>query len=378
MRLLQSNRARRRKNLSAWLRLFNRPTQNAALSTFLFCVSVLAMGCQSSHESNKPLILFTRIPPAETGGPEVLDQINGRVVNGKPGARIVVYSLSRGTWWVQPFRSHPFTEIGSDGSWRNDAHLGSNYAALLVAPGYQPAAKLPALPQVNGALLAVGTIKGSSEHLADPKMLHFSGYDWKIRSYITPHGEDTCLYDPSNVWVDDRGYLHLLMLEIEGRWHCAGISLTRSLGYGTYRFMVSDSAHLPPSVVLAMFTCADNQDVEDRRDLKIELSQWGKADHGNANFVVQPYYVPNNTVYFSVPAGPMTYVLRWEPGTAFFKAFKGVSAAPPGDVMDHVFKSGIPEPSTETIHLDFYDFRHSQSGLQHPVEIVVQKFEYLP
>jgi hypothetical protein len=142
--------------------------------------------------------------------------------------------------------------------------------------------------------------------------------------------------------------------------------------------MVSDSAHLPPSAVLAMFTSADNENVEDRTDLDIELSQWGKAHNENADFVVQPYYIPQNTVYFNAPAGPMTYVLRWEPGSAAFKAFTGVASAPRSNVIDHVFKSGVPKPSTETIHLDFYDFRHSQSGLQHPVEIVVQKFEYLP
>jgi hypothetical protein len=325
------------------------------------------------------MILFTQIPPAEArGGPEVLEQINGRVVNGKPGARIVVYTLSRGTWWVQPFRSHPFTEIGSDGSWRNVTHLGSDYAALLVDPGYQPAAKLPALPPANGALLAVATTKGSPEHLADPKTVHFSGYDWKIRSSPNDRGGEICPYDPSNVWVDDRGYLHLLMLQVEGQWHCAGLNLTRSLGYGTYRFMVSDSSHLPPSAVLAMFTSADNQNVEDRTDLDIELSQWGRAHNENADFVVQPYYIPQNAVYFNAPAGPMNYVLRWEPGSAAFKAFTGVSSAPRSNVIDHVFKSGVPKPSTETIHLDFYDFRHSQSGVQHPVEIVVQEFEYLP
>jgi hypothetical protein len=308
----------------------------------------------------------------------LLDQINGRVENGNPGARIVVYTLSEGTWWVQPFRSHPFTEIGGDGNWHNAAHVGSDYAALLVAPGYKPAAKLPALPSVNGTVLAVATSKGSSEHLADPKVLHFSGYDWKIRTSPNDRGGEICNYEPSNVWVDDQGYLHLLMGQENGQWNCAGLSLVRSLGYGTYRFVVSDSAHLPPSAALIMFTCADNENVEDRTDLHIGLSQWGRVNHGNADFVVQPYYIPKNTVSFSVPAGPMTYMLRWEPGSAGFKAFTGVSASPQRYVMDHVFKSGVPEPSTETIHIDLFDFRHSESGLQHPVEAVVQKFEYLP
>lgn len=74
----------------------------------------------------------------------------------------------------------------------------------------------------------------------------------------------------------------------------------------------------------------------------------------------------------------MSYVLQWEPGSAEFKAFSGVSPTSHGTVLDQVFRSGVPVPAEETVHFNFYDFHHSKSGLRHPVEIVVQKFEYLP
>jgi len=75
----------------------------------------------------------------------------------------------------------------------------------------------------------------------------------------------------------------------------------------------------------------------------------------------------------------VTYELRWDPGNATFRTFTGNSAISNArKIMDHVFKSGIPIPASETIHLNFYDFRHSKSGLHHPVEAVVEKFEYLP
>jgi hypothetical protein len=221
--------------------------------------------------------------------------------------------------------------------------------------------------------LAVATVKGSSERAADPKIIHFSGYDWRVTSSPNDHGGEICDYEPSNAWVDDRGYLHLLMGQDGGHWHCAGIALTRSLGYGTYRFVIADSTHLPPSAVVAMFT----RD-EDRAQFGIELSRWGKEQNRNADYVVQPYYIPENTVYFHVPPGPMTHLLRWEPGSVAFRSFTGVLTAPRASLTDHVFKSGIPVPASEMLHLDLYDFHHSHSGLQHPVEIVVQNFEYLP
>ena len=51
-------------------------------------------------------------------------------------------------------------------------------------------------------------------------------------------------YDSANSWVDSRGYLHLRMGMQGGRWSCAEVNLTRSLGYGTYKFVVQDSANL--------------------------------------------------------------------------------------------------------------------------------------
>lgn len=366
------------KKFAAWFCLLRKLGRNATLSSLVYVTFMFAIGCRSAHESHKPSIQFTHVPPAQSGGQELLDHISGRVVDGQPGARIVLYAYSEGTWWVQPFKSHAFTDVDSDESWENSTHLGSEYASLLVAPDFRPPAKLSALPSVNGAVLAVATTKGAADHSVTSKLLRFSDYDWKVRGSAGDRGGELCDYEPSNAWVDEKGYLHLLMGPAGGQWHCAGISLTRSLGYGTYRFVIFDSGHLPPSAVLAMFTRDNRQDPDDKIGMAIELSQWGKARQPNADYVVQPYYIPGNTAHFRVPPGPMTYVLRWEPGSAEFKALKGVPNASHGSVMAHVFKSGIPVPASETTHLEFYDFHHSQSGLQHPVEIVVQKFEYLP
>lgn len=349
--------------------------------SFIPCVLLaLTTGCTHSRESHKPSIIFTRLPSAlPEGRPDLLDHIGGRVVDGQPGTQIVLYTHSKGTWFVQPFRSRALTNIESDGRWENVTHLGTDYAALLVTPGYRPQATVPALPAVDKSVLAVAKAKGSSDRLADPKTIHFSGYDWKVRSSAGNRGGKLCDYEPSSVWVDDQGLLHLLIRQDEGVWHCAGISLTRSLGYGTYRFVVSDSVHLPPSAAFAMFTRADKQDEEDKTGVAIELSQWGKTNHANADFVVQPYYIPGNTTHFNVPSGPMTYVLRWDPGSVTFRASTGDSMAARGKITDHVFKSGVPVPGTETIHMEFfYDSYQSQSSVQHPIEIVVQKFEYLP
>jgi hypothetical protein len=346
----------------------------------LLCVTfvVLAVGCRSAKPNREPSILFDHVPPDAPGGPGTLERITGRVIGAPAGARIVVYARSN-FWWVQPFRDKPFTQVGADGSWSSFSHLGSGYAALLVTAGFEPPTRVPKLPAAGGEVLAVATANGSAAKPVAPKVVHFSGYDWTVRSAPGNHGGELTDYEPSNVWVDDHGYLHLLMSQEEGHWHCAGASLSRSLGYGIYRFVVQDSALLPPSAVLAMFTRDDRQNQEDRIEMDIELSRWGKATNQNADYVVQPYYIPENTVHFNVPKGPVTYVLHWSPGNATFQATAGDSSRPGGrELTSHVFKAGVPVPASETVRLDFYDFRHAQSGLQHPAEVVLEKFEYLP
>ena len=65
-------------------------------------------------------------------------------MTGGRGGQQVVYARS-GVWWVQPFANAPFTAIQADGRWRTTTHLGTEYAALLVEPGYKPPPRAPEL-----------------------------------------------------------------------------------------------------------------------------------------------------------------------------------------------------------------------------------------
>lgn len=341
-------------------------------------VLLLAGGCRSSRESRGPRVIFGHVPPAKAGGRELLGLLSGHVEGAPAGSRIVAYAHND-SWWVQPFRARPITVIGRDGGWSTSSHLGTDYAVLVVSSDYQPPDRVAELPAVGDKVLAVAVTQGSSGQMDASKILHFSGYDWTVSSSTDYRGGDLNEYEPSNAWVDDHGYLHLLMEQQGGQWKCAGIRLTRSLGYGTYRFVLQERPNLPPSATLAIFTRDDGQDQEDAAEMDIELSRWGKLLNRNTDYVVQPYYVPENTVHFNVSSGTLTHVLRWEPGIATFRTFAGYSVLSPRyQVMEHTFRSGVPVPAAERVHLDLYDFHHSTSGLQHPVEIVVESFEYLP
>ena len=341
-------------------------------------IAILLAGCNSQHGPPKPSLQITRVPPGDPGGPMQLDYIEGRVSGASPGQQIVLYAHG-GPWWVQPFKSQPLTRIQADSTWRNSTHLGVEYAALLVESNYRPEAKLDTLPNVGNGVVAVATVKGSAAKPIVIKTIHFSGYDWNVRAAGSARGGEANFYDPANAWTDKDGYLHLTMSMRDGKWTCAEVALTRGLGYGSYRFVVQDSAHLDPSAVLVLFTFDEEAGEETRKELDVELSRWGNPTNKNAQYVVQPYYVPENVARFSVPAGVLTHIIRWEPGVASFSTIPGsVVQNKVKNVSEHVFNSGIPIPALEKVHIDLYDFHHSRNTSQRPAEVVIEKFEYLP
>jgi hypothetical protein len=270
-------------------------------------------------------------------------------------------------WWVQPLANQPFTEIQPNSVWKNSTHPGSDYGALLVDSSYRPPLTVSALPKKGGPVLAVAEVEGAAPH-SPPRTLQFGGYEWEMRETSSDAGGSKNFYDPDNAWADASGALHLRILKRGQEWSSAEVKLTRSLGYGSYEFVVRDVSHLEPAVVFAMFTWDDSAP----REMDIEISRWGEPGDRNAQFVIQPYLVPANTIRFNAPEGTLTYRMDWQPGRAAFRASRGKSI-----VAEHVFSSGIT-PGNDRIHMNLYVYGNRRNPLQHESEVIVERFAYLP
>jgi hypothetical protein len=336
----------------------------------------LLSDCARRQPIIKPSIEFSTIPQAEEGAPDKTAPIAGRVIGARAGQRIVLFAKS-GIWWVQPTAAEPFTAIQPNATWASTTHPGTEYAALLVEPGYRPPPTIEVLPSEGGDVVAVKSVLGEKWE-ASQKTLQFSGYEWHVRNVWSNRGGRQNNYDSANAWTDANGFLHLRIAKNDGKWSCAEIKLLRSLGYGSYRFVVRDVSQLEPAAVLSLFTWDDADAGQNHREMNIELAKWGDAASKNAQYVVQPYYVPANVVRFNVPAGVLTHSFRWEPGRVAFKTVRGSTVPSPGSVADHVFTSGVPTPGGESIHLDLYIFGNAKDPLQKDAEVVIEKFEYLP
>ena len=119
---------------------------------------------------------------------------------------------------------------------------------------------------------------------------------------------------------------------------------------------------------------------ETRKELDIELRQWGNPAAQNAQYiVVQPYYLPGNVARFTAPGGVLTHTVRWNAGMASFNTIRGaVVDAGSKNIAEHVFTAGIPNAGAEKVHLDLYQFKRTKGFSQRPAEVVIEKFEYLP
>jgi hypothetical protein len=282
-------------------------------------------------------------------------------------------------WWVQPLAAKPFTDIAPDSTWKSTTHLGTEYAALLVDQGYHPPATVESLPSRGGPIVAVVTAKGSGMYRPPARQtVTFSGYEWEIRQTSSDrYGLNQ--FDARNTWVDDDGRLHLLLAQREGRWTSAEIKLTRSLGYGTYVFVVRDTSRLDPAAALGFLTWDDLAADQNHRELDIEVGRFGDPHNKDIQYVVQPHYVAANVFRFLAPPSRLTHSFRWEPGRAAFSTIRGAGSAVAASVVAHrEFTSGVPVSGTESLRMNLLYFRASPAPPSGNVEVVIEKFEYLP
>jgi hypothetical protein len=262
------------------------------------------------------------------------------------------------------------TDVRPNLKWTNATHLGTDYAALLVKDGYRPQRVLDSLPETGDSVLAVAVAPGA-ERPPSP-MLDFSGYQWRLRDAPSSRGGQN-VYSSSNFSIDEQGAMHVRIAKTEKDWSCAEASLTRNFGYGTYEFVVRGLETLEPAAAFSMFTYDYARGALRNREMDIEISRWGDPANKNAQYALQPFEVATNVHRFQVPPGTLTFSLRWEQGRIAFRTLRGST-----QVSEHAFTAGVPSPGIESIRVALYVYRAAVVKLQHPMEVVIERFTYFP
>jgi len=324
-----------------------------------------------------PAVVITEVPAASEGGPDRVARIAGRVQGARRGDRIVLFAKS-GLWYVQPYLQNPFTTIGADATWSASIHLGREYAALLVRDGFQPPATLDALPEPGGLVIAIARVRGTGNAPARrARTVDFSGYEWTARQIPSDRG-GTNEYDPDNVRVDADGALHLSVTERRGRWTSAEVSLSRTLGYGTYAFSVRDTGPIDPAAILTLYTYDEDVAVEHFREMSLTIERSSARARTSGRYVLQPGSVVGNVAGFVVPPGLVTHSLRWEPGRVVFATNRGRKPALGPGRVEHEFTVGVPSSGDERVRMALYYRRDSPLPPRGTVEVVIDRFQFFP
>ena len=305
-----------------------------AVPAALVCCGLASGSCaRNPPAAQAPTVELTRVPEAAEGGPDRMAPIAGRARGARPGQRIVLVRAQRAVVGAAARGPALHDASDADASFENTTHLGTEYAALLVEADYRPPSRSDELPAPAAAWWPSRGREGRPP--AQPR----AGRDAAVRRLRVARARrperarrlDEPLRPRERLDRRERGAAPADRAASPDGWTCAEVILTRSLGYGTYSFVVRGRFAPAPRRRAGSLHLG-------RRGERPALPRDGHRDqplgripqNANAQYVVQPYYVPANVSRFQAPAGTLTHTLRWEVGRASFRTVRGAGRRPPG------------------------------------------------
>lgn len=357
----------------------------------LFLNSQLCLGSNESSQipnieqktSKNPLIELIFVPAYGS-----YENLTGRIRNAYPDSfKVAVYIYVGAGWWTKPTFDKPLTSIRSDFTWETDITTGGNDAyatkihAFLLPNGIDPPLSrgYPYLPAALNTLSVADV-----DTIRNPRTIHFSGYDWWVKTSAPKVGPGPNYFSDSeeNVWVDQQGQLHLKITNRNGKWYCAEVILKDSLGYGNYIFKIgSKVGQLNENAVLGLFTWDDHAPEENYREIDIEFARWGNVNNQNAQYVVQPYDRPENMYRWEFPHSLelSTHSFCWQADSIIFRSVKGHQISAPSDSILQIWKytdSDIPTKGSENARINLWLFRGTAPSDNSEIEVVITRFEH--
>lgn len=149
--------------------------------------------------------------------------------------------------------------------------------------------------------------------MTQAQTLQWKGYTWTVKSG-TGLGPGPNHWNPTNVFVDANGYLHLQISynATSRHWDCAELYTTNALGFGTYQWQIESRVdQFDPWVVLGLFPYLGPDGIN---EIDIEYSRWGHANGTNGWWTVYPNsgtIIGQKTYNFSLTGTYTTSRFTW-------------------------------------------------------------------
>lgn len=124
--------------------------------------------------------------------------------------------------------------------------------------------------------------------------IRFAGLDWTVKIHETGQwgpGPNYFSGSEQDITIDSNGYLHMKIVQRNGKWFSTEVVSDKAMGYGTYTFTLDGNLEdIPENIVLGLFTWDNNTFYSDANsEVDIEISKWGdKTDERTLQYGVQP------------------------------------------------------------------------------------------
>jgi hypothetical protein len=120
----------------------------------------------------------------------------------------------------------------------------------------------------------------------------WQGHNWIVKS-ASRSGPGPNNWNPTNVFVDAKGYLHLLITadaNSPNGFDCAELTSTDNMGFGTYQWQIEGRVDmLDPWVVLGLFPYGPPiLGPDGSNEIDIEYGRWGNPGGDNDGFTIYP------------------------------------------------------------------------------------------
>jgi Glycosyl hydrolases family 16 len=213
------------------------------------------------------------------------------------------------------------------------------------------------------------------------KTLEFSSLKWKVRD--DGKGSPAAnFWRKDNVWVDEKGQLHLKIRKVGDVWTCAELQTTEAFLYGKFEFeIVGRIDELDKNIVLGLFKYPQEENRDGLDEIDIEFSRWGKNDNSNGLFTVysdqksQPEKSKNFS--FALVGERTTHSFTRTSESVYFQSFHGSRSGK--KFADWKFESDNISKIPMPIYLNFWLFRGQPPSDLQESEIIIKnvKFEKL-
>lgn len=193
----------------------------------------------------------------------------------------------------------------------------------------------------------------------------------------------------SAISVDAADRLHLRI--VPTATGPAGPELTAAMtpGYGTYSWTIErpSISTLDPAAALGLFLYSSESTASPstrKREIDIENSKWAVFGRRapNAQYVVQPYWVPDHRVQFRVAnaAGTLTEQFTWLPNQVIFTTYAG-PVPTRRTVIDSFTFTGADVPTANPrtlLHMNLWIYSQTHYNPSAAHEVVLDAFHYTP